>query len=232
MWDVRELARIARDGLEEASRQTIIEQAVHGIDSLSEVELHPILADAYARAGYGVHRECHYPGLQGEPGRRPKAAARQRCDLVLTPDPGAPLIDPVAELRQRDRAIGTLFESAPPAVTVHGTQPEDAFWLEVKLVSQFCYTHGVPGPNRAYSSELTNSLYIDLAKIHADEALRWSGLLLVYFTDCEETASHDLTIALHRSLDKGHTFRGPVSESFAVPERIGNAWCTIVILSR
>jgi hypothetical protein len=234
MWDARELARTARAALEAASHQSTLEQAVHGIDSLCELDFHPILAAAFSDAGFGVERERPYPSILGTSHKRPKLAARQRCDLVLTPHPTAPLIDPVEQLRAHDALLGTLFESAAPTApaTIQGTRPEDAFWLEVKLVGQYCYTQGVPGPNRAYSSELTHSLYTDLAKIHADEALRWSGLLLIYFTDCEDTASHDLTIALHRSLDKGHTFRAPISESFPIPDRIGNAWCSVVVLSR
>lgn len=232
MWDLTDLVRTVRTGLQAASEDSVREQAVHGIDALCEVDLHPIIADTLIAGGYTALRERHYPG---EPGARRKFSARQRCDVVLLPRKGAELFDPVADLLKRDKAAGTLFAAtpAPSAVeTAAIVQPEDAFWLEVKLVGQYCYTQGVPGPNRAYSSELTSSLYVDLAKINADAALKWSALLLVLFSDCEETATHDLSIALHRSLDRGHTFRAPISESFPIPDRIGNRLCTVAAIPR
>lgn len=229
MWDLHQIVRTVRAGLEAASLATVEEQAVHGIDALSEVDLHPVLAATFQRAGFGVVRERHYPG---EPGTRAKFSARQRCDIVLLPEAGQRLLDPVAELMKLDKARGTLFEAAAPIATAAGVRPEDAFWLEVKLVGQYCYTQGVPGPNRAYSSELTNSLYVDLAKIAADAALKWSGLLMVLFSDTPETAAHDLPVALHRSLDRGYCFRSPITESFAIPDRIGNRVCTVALIPR
>lgn len=229
MWDFHEIVRVSRAGLQAASQSTVEEQAVHGIDSLNETRIHPILTRAFVDQGFGVIREHPYPG---EPTKRPKLTARLRCDLVLLPAPGLTLVDPVAELLQHDKARGTLFEPVPPTHNLNGVPAEDAFWLEVKVVGQYCYTQGVPGPNRAYGSELTGSLYTDLSKIGADPALRWSGLLLILFSDTEETASHDLTIALHRSLDRGHTFRSPITETFTIPDRIGNSVCSVTILPR
>jgi hypothetical protein len=144
------------------------------------------------------------------------------------------LIDPVAELLETDRATGTLFESVAGGVarTKPACGAEEAFWLEIKVVGQYTYTLGVPGPNRAYGSELTGSLCIDLAKIGADASLRWAGLLLVLFTDEAETAEHDLLVALHRSLDKGHSFSAPLVERFEIPDRIGNRVCSVVLVPR
>ncbi|HYE60577.1 MAG TPA: hypothetical protein VD997_01155 [Phycisphaerales bacterium] len=231
MWDLHDILRTARQGLEEYSRATVIEQAVHGLDHLTEVRTHPILAAAFLAAGLGVIREHPYPGIAA---KRPKFAERQRCDLVLLPRSGQVLLDPVAELLQQDKAAGTLFESfaTQPTVALDTLRSEEALWLEVKVVGQYCYTQGVPGPNRAYGSELTGSLYTDLAKINADEALRWSALLLILYTDTSQTGSHDLTIALHRALDKGHKFRSPITETFPIPDRIGNSTCTVALLPR
>jgi hypothetical protein len=233
MWDMHELVRIARSGLEGFSRAGAEEQAVYGLDSLSEVELHPLLAEAYAGAGLGVTREWPYPGMAE---KRPKFAARARCDVVLTAGPTVSLVDPVAELLEKDKSVGTLFESAARAECAPqaGTtcQACDAFWLEVKVVGQYCYTLGVPGPNRSYSSDLTNSMYTDLAKLGADESLRWAGLLLVLFADEQATAEHDLTIALHRSLDRGFSFKSPILETFAIPDRIGNRICSVALVPR
>ncbi len=230
MWDLHHILRTARAGLERASLASVEEQAVYGIDALCEVDLHPIIADTFRSGGFTAMRERHYPG---EPGTRAKYSARRRCDVVLLPQAGQHLIDPVAELMQRDKAAGTLFEAGAATVaSIAGVRPEDAFWLEVKLVGQYCYTQGVPGPNRAYSSELTNSLYVDLAKISADAALKWSALLLVLFSDTEATAAHDLPVALHRSLDRGYSFRSPITESFDIPDRIGNRVCTVAVIPR
>lgn len=231
MWDLHEILRTARQGLEEFSRASVVEQAVHGLDYLTEVRAHPILSKAFLASGLGVIREHPYPGIAT---KRPKFAERQRCDLVLLPRQGQVLLDPVTELLQQDKLAGTLFESlaAAPTVAPDTLRSEEAFWLEVKVVGQYCYTQGVPGPNRAYGSELTGSLYTDLAKINADEALRWSALLLILYTDSEATASHDLTVALHRALDKGHKFRSPLTETFAIPDRIGNSHCTVALLPR
>jgi hypothetical protein len=231
MWDYREIVRIAREGLERHSRAGVAEQAVHGIDALSEVELHPLLASSFAEAGFFVQREWPYPGV---PDKRPKLSARNRCDVVLAPA-GLELLDPVAELLEADKATGTLFEPVADRTTVARDcvcEACDAFWLEVKVVGQYTYTLGVPGPNRSYASELTGSLRMDLAKIGADATLRWAGLLLVLFTDTRETADHDLMVGLHRSLDKGVSFSAPLVEAFDIPDRIGNRVCSVVMLPR
>jgi hypothetical protein len=231
MWDYRELVRIAREGLERHSRAGSEEQAVHGLDALSEVELHPLLAETFGAAGFGVRREWPYPGIVE---KRPKIASRNRCDVVLM-GAGQELLDPVAELLETDKAAGTLFESVAEGGTK--TRPSvcqacDAFWMEVKVVGQFTHTLGVPGPNRAYASELMGSLRVDLAKIGADSSLRWAGLLLILFTDSRETADHDLMVALHRSLDKGLSFSAPMTEAFEIPDRIGNRVCSVVMVPR
>jgi hypothetical protein len=229
MWDYRELVRIAREGLEGYSRAGAVEQAVYGLDALSEVELHPLLASAFEGAGLGVRREWPYPG---DVEKRQKLGARSRCDLVLT-GAGEELLDPVAELLETDKAAGTLFEAAP-TLTQAGPRrfAGDALWMEVKVVGQYTYTLGVPGPNRAYGSDLTGSLAIDLAKIAADSALRWAGLLLVLFTDERETADHDLMVALHRALDKGLSFSAPLVEAFEIPDRVGNRVCSVALVPR
>src|SRR3954464_13431152 len=114
MWDHRELVRIARAGLEACSRAAEAEQAVYGLDAMREVELHPMLANAYSAAGLGVRREWPYPGVSE---KRPKFSARARCDLVLTERPGMELVDPVAELLEADRAAETLFGAVAGAAT-------------------------------------------------------------------------------------------------------------------
>jgi len=227
VWDAQRLVEIVADGLADASRRSRLEQAVRGIDACSEVDLHPLLAASLEQAGFGVLREHPYPG---DVARRRKRPERERCDLVLTAQCGLGVADPVAELLQKDRAAGTLFEHAAAEPDRAGlTAPEDAFWMEVKAVGQFTYTQGVPGPNAAYSSELTGALTMDLAKLSREPAVRWGGLLLVMFTDEQRTAEHDLNVALHRALDKGVQMRPPRSAGFEIPDRIGNRWCEVAL---
>jgi len=228
VWDPRELALAARRGLEAASARTVVEQAVHGVDALAEIQLHPLLAEAFAAAGYGVVREAPYPANSSPTLKR---RDRERCDLVLTPSPDAVLIDPVIELRADAARAGTLFAgAASPPPSPGRVSPADAFWIEIKLVGQYTHTLGVPGPNRAYGGELTMSVARDLAKLGADPGIRDSALLLVLFTDTQATAEHDLTVALHKALDRGVRLRWPAVERFPIPERIGNTLCTVALI--
>lgn len=224
MWDAAELVAAARDTLREESERSIAEQAIHGIDALSEVALHPLLAAGFAARGWGVAREQPYPG---EVSRRAKRPQRERCDLVLLPPGCTALADPVVQLLEADKAAATLF--AGLAGTAVGAAPGDAFWIEVKAVGQYTYTLGVPGPNRTYAGELTRSLTGDLAKLSRERLLRAGGLLLVLFTADEATAEHDVGVALHRALDRRVEFRTPRVERFALPDRIGNGVCTVAL---
>jgi hypothetical protein len=169
----------------------------------------------------------------------PPDSARERCDLVLTPRPGQRLADPiVARRRARDRrraAAGTLFESlvatepdeAPPAPDA--LPPQDAFWLEVKLVAQYSFENGVPGPNRTYASQLLRRTTADLAKIAKDPLIAAGGLLLILFTDDAATADHDLVVLAHRCLDRSLTDASPVSRRFPICDRVGNGLCTVAL---
>src|SRR5512133_3633664 len=88
-----------------------LEQAVRGLDSLSEVELQALLACGLACL-YDVAREAHYPSTKGR-----KLSHRARCDLAVTPK-GRPL--------QLDGRPPDLF-SAPDQAP-----PQEALWLEIK----------------------------------------------------------------------------------------------------
>lgn len=231
MWDWYDIARHVRDGLAAHEAQCAREQAVYGLDARAELSLHPLIADALTVSGLGVERKVPYPG---EVAARRKLNNRNRCDIVLKPSPAAKLRDPVRVLKAKDLRIGTLFEQAEetaPTAQEAATEidPAQACWLEVKVVGQFTFTHGVPGANRTYAGELTTSCRTDLAKLAADPLIGKGALLLVMFTDEFETARHDLLIALHRALDKGVAFRSPILEHFAMLDRIGNRCCTIAI---
>jgi hypothetical protein len=229
MWRPEQIAGIAAEALRARSDALVAEQAVRGLDSGLETSFHPLLAEGMQRAGLGVFREQPYPG---ERARRPRHAERERCDLVLTRSPGAPLIDPVAVLKATDAAEGTLFEAAAPAMLAAetGVDPADAFWLEVKVVGQFCFTNGVPGPNRAYSSELLRISASDIPKLSKEERIRWSGVLLILFTADEATAKHDFGAFMHKCIDRDLPVGSPALECFAIPDLIGNARCTVAVV--
>lgn len=228
MWVYAEILGAAARGLAQREGELRAEQAVRGLDAQSELELHPLLAASLASQGWGVWREVPYPGAVGRPGQRPKRAQRERCDLVLTPGPDQPPADPVAILRAHDAAADTLFERQ--ARSAPGTPPEECCWLEVKVVGQHACTHAVPGPNAAYSTELTRALGEDVLKLNAEPGVRFGGVLVVLFTAEEAIACHDLAIACHRALDRGARFRAPLREGFEITDRIGNRRCDAVLV--
>ena len=205
------------------------EHAVHALDSLDELALHEVLARGFLASGFGVHREVPYPAQSvSKRGRRRAARSeRSRCDLVLTPGVHDELADPVRELVESDSLDGTLFAHAPTQRS-HAVRPEDAFWLEVKLVGQNAYSCGVPGPNRSYSSELLASL-ADARKLADDSSIARGASLIVLFTETPETASHDLLMAAHRGLDRGIPLSSPLVEHFSIRDRIGNHSCSVAL---
>lgn len=230
-WPIDPLADAVAHGFRTRARALLEEQAVRGIDALAEVDLHPLLSLAFESEGWGVLSEQPYPGV---PERRPSHAQRERCDLVLTPYPGQTLIDPVAELRALDKAAGTLFEESaarmrPPAATDRVTVDE-AFWLEVKTIGQFTYTRGIPGPNRAYASELVAGPAADAVKLEWDPHIAHAAVLVVLFTADEATARHDLGVMMHRLLDRELPVLAPVVRSVPIPDLIGNSVCSAAMI--
>lgn len=262
MWDAGNIVAVAAGALRAEHDRLCAEQAVHNIDALEEVEVHPLLARGFAEAGFGVLREQPYPAQwRAKPGRRrvlPEQTERQRCDLVLTPEPGQVLADSLIETRavETDRrlASGTLFAPVVEQIAAQGlTQPEPgkakrkraaagpaatepagaernviaadtAYWLEVKLVGQFCYTAGVPGPNPAYATELVRGIGTDIRKLAADPEILRSGVLLLLPCAQSETAEADLVELTRRCLARGVPLRLPLTEGFGITERIGNRW--------
>lgn len=220
LWSAFEIAAIAARALRGAAEALDTEQSPRGLDALDELALHPILADGLAAEGLGVLREQPYPGAAGHPIRR----ERERCDLVLTDSPGLPLRDPVSDRRERRAAVGTLFErhvaeSQPPAA---GVPCDEAFWLEVKVVGQFCFTDGVPGPNPTYVADMTACLS-DLAKLARDPIILHAAAVTIVFSQDERTLRHDFAIAVDRAIRGQTPIGGPGLECFAITDRIGNA---------
>ena len=108
--------------------------------------------------------------------------------------------------------------------------PAEALWLEVKTLGQFCFKRGVPVPNATYAAELTQAVFDDLAKLSHEPLIRHGALVLVLFTVDRGTAEHDVGVAMHRALDKGIVFRSPITGGFEISDRIGNAWCAVVVV--
>lgn len=287
MWQAEAILEAAVGALRAREAAFAAEQGYRGLDSLDEVELHPVLADGLARelacdAGAAEHgatrvlREQAYPaewrkkrGKRGKQGDQadalPREQDRRRCDLVLIPecagaaepaqgaastdssggslrDGSSRLIaDELVGLRraraEREALRGTLFEAVAPEVSgaeearggllAAPVSAADAFWLEVKVVGQFCYTSGVPGPNGTYASQLVRGVGADIRKLRDDPSIVRGAALLVLFAADELVASHDLLALSHRCIDAGLPIRSPLAAGFAIPDRIGNQWCAV-----
>jgi hypothetical protein len=172
-------------------------------------------------------------------GELPDPRDRLRCDLVLTPAPGLKLGDPLAIVKtaraRKQQAAGTLFaaveaaepELAPPADTC---PPEDAFWLELKVVGQFTYSAGIAGPNSSYSAELSRGPAADVKKLSSDGRILHAAALILLFTHDLPTAEHDLGQALHRCLDRNLPIGSPTRRSIPITDRIGNQFLTACLV--
>ena len=203
---IPDIAETVQHGLMRAFAACDAEQAVYGLDCLDEVTLHRNIEQGFHGAGFGVYREQRYPGDR----RRRSLSEGERCDFVLTPD-GRPLM--------KEEAKGTLFDS-PDALEL-----SEAFWLEVKIVSQFT----VDGPNRNYTSQLLATVRQDIAKLSKDSGILRAGLLLVMFVRDQRVADHDLRIWQDRCLERGLPIGAPAIRSFAITDRHGNALCAIAV---
>jgi hypothetical protein len=213
-------------GLAAAETELAAEQAVHGLDALAEIALHPILTRGLHEAGYAAFRETPYPG---QPEILPKESERLRCDLVVTSGGTTGILDSVRRGKELQRAEGTLFaEVASEMVTppVGAVPPEEALWLEVKTIGQSTYVDGVAGPNRSYTSQFSTCL-ADIRKLASADAIEQAALAIVLFNAAPEIAQHDLTMCMHKCLDRRLPVVDLRTESFPIADRIGNAVCTV-----
>jgi hypothetical protein len=218
IWDAHAIADRLEARFRARAAADDLEQAVYGFDAEGELGLHPMIREALAvdgagaepqtaRAGrWGVLAEQRYP----DDWSKPKKSDAKRCDVVLTPAPG-PLRDP--EVR------GTLFDD-PQA-----WDPEEALWLEVKLVTQFT----TAGPFRGYAKELMNPVAADVKKLWRDGRIMHAALLLLLWTASRETALHDLQAWHRRCLDRGFPLSLPVCRGFELTDRIGHGWAQIAV---
>ena len=206
MWSVADIADAVEAGLVDEAERLDAEHAVYGLDAKDEVQLHPLLAAALQRAGYGVHCEQRYPADR----TKSKRSEGERCDLVLTPS-GRSLGAP-------DQAT-TLFDP-PDAVDL-----DDAFWLEVKVIAQYT----CDGPNHNYTSQLLTPARKDVRKLSKDHDTHHAGLLIVLFSQDERVAEHDLAQWLHRALERNLPVQSPSLREFAITDRLGNALCALAL---
>lgn len=229
MWNSVKIILHFQEQLKLVDRQLRDQQGYAGIDSYSEVKLHPLLSQHVADFAYGIHREVGYPT---SPLIRPNNAQRQRCDLVLTPENNRAIFDPIDEQRTQDRAVGTLFETValdrqPSADQVLPTQ---AYWIEIKAIAQFRYVDGVPGPNSSYTSELLTGPRVDVIKLASDPQIRHGASLVVLFTQEQDAGRHDIAALSQSLLDLDLPISVPEIESFAISNHAGNEWCTLGLI--
>jgi hypothetical protein len=222
--DFDRILECVAEAVSEADRAAHVEQATRGVDAMPEAALQDLIAAACARAGFGVYREQPFPS---DVGYHVKESARGRCDMALT-EGGAALEDPQRVLLEELAKKGTLFAGADEA---RGAAPEEAVWLEVKVVKQFTYSRGVPGPNRGYGSELMRAVEGDLGKLSRDARIARGALLVLVFSDCEATGVHDLGVAVRGALKAGMTLREPRMRAVRIDDRVGQGSCVLGLVS-
>lgn len=204
-WDFVHIVDVLSRAIERAEAALREEQAVYGLDSLAELKLHELIAQAFVGA-YSVAREVHYPSSRGN-----KLTHRQRCDMVLCPL-GKPL--------KPDAKPASLFD--PP----EQTDPTDALWLEVKCAYQFReggVRHG------GYSSQWRGAVVSDLKKMESDELIRHAGLLLVVFTESLEVFEKDVQLFEDVLVQKEVLAGFRQTRSVRITERMGHRYCSVVL---
>lgn len=206
-----------------AIAQSEIEQAAHGADARSEQEFHDFLAESFRESGFGTFSEQPFPG---DIGFHLRESARERCDFALTMDRRA-LRDPQRDLLEQLEQRSTLFADANLNET--GADPEEAVWVEVKVIRRFVAGRHAPGPNRAYGAEMSRAVR-DLHKLHKDTRIRRAALLLILFTESAEIANRDIRDAVVLAMTEGLFPKEPRVESMSIPDRIGNGIASVVLM--
>jgi hypothetical protein len=220
VWTIDQIADHIAESIELENCRLRDEDAIVGVDGLDETSIHPIIEIVLKAAGYGVWREFPFPSPKK---RRAKNSERERCDLVLTEDPDSPVIDLVEVDKREHELEGTLFAPvAEQAAQIKGTRPEDALWLEIKVCGQYEFVSGVPVPNTAYTTGVVLAPATDIKKLAKERVVAEAASVLILFATDEDTARHDLQIAVHKWLDKSLPIRSPSIRVIPIDERIGN----------
>ncbi len=227
MWTIDQIADAIAESISRENLRLRDEDAVVGVDGLDETSIHPVLESSLKALGFGVWREFPFPTPKK---RRAKNSERERCDLVITQDPGLPVID-LVEIDKREHELeGTLFAPvAEQPATIKGTRPEEALWLEIKVCGQYEFVSGVPIPNTAYTTGVVLAPATDIKKLAKERAIAEAASVLVLFATDEETARHDLQIAVHKWLDKSLPIRSPSISITPIDERIGNTVAAVCV---
>lgn len=207
-WSCPALADELQAGLARASDEVEAEQAVRGLDSRSELSLHPLIHGAWRDAGYGVHPEQRYPRDRGKRRR----SEGSRCDMVVTPGQ--------RPLAPDETQLGLFSPEAPVA-------PGDALWVEVKVVAQFRELT----PNQAYAEAMQRPVFQDLEKLASDPGIHHAVVLLVLFTADLFTALHDLEVWAERAGEAGLRVGERELRSLLIGDRVGNRCCTLALFS-
>ncbi len=211
-WDFFEVAEALGSALARAESELRLEQAVYGLDTRPEVELHGILA-RHLGERFGVHREVHYPSSAGR-----KLSHRQRCDLVLTPR-GTTLLSDVEAGRP-----ATLFDAPRDPASL--CPPDRALWLEVKVAYQFREGGARHG---GYGAQWRKAVIDDLRKMEADPLIREAGLVLVVFNESADILEKDLAI-FEDLLMIGEVLAGfRQVRSTPILDRIGHRLATVAV---
>ena len=203
--DLHTLADHLETVLRQREADLRLEQAVYGLDTLSEVELHALLADGLVQY-YEVAREVHYPSTSGR-----KLSHRARCDLALTAK-GFPI--------QLDSRPPDLFSPE------HVARPQEALWLEIKAAWQFReggVRHG------GYGGQWRNAIAADLMKMERDPLIEEAALLLVVFNESDQILAKDLDL-LEMVLAEKEVLAGfRQVRSVPIQDRIGHRICTVAL---
>lgn len=204
-WDLSTVADQLEEGIARAEQELRLEQAVYGLDSRDEVQMHALLAEVLTEH-YCVSREVHYPSTAGR-----RQTHRQRCDLVLSPA-GRPL--------KRDTQLPTLFDAAELC------PPEEALWLEVKVAYQFREGGARHG---GYGAQWRQAVVADLLKMEGEPLIREAALLLVVFNESRAVLDKDLDLFESVLAQKEVLAGFRQVRSVPIVERIGHRVCTVAL---
>jgi len=259
VWTLDELADALAAALTEREASLTTEQTFSGLDSMSEVQLHEVMAGSLASSGWAVLREVPFPSqvrskrlTKDETSRQAaQRSERERCDLVVLPERGEggegaagggqTLLDPRDDYADDLERAASLFAEVGPGEDVssdaaQAVRPQDAWWLEFKSVGQFSVPEsadfeggGEARANKSYSSFVSGVLR-DARKLNSDPLIELAACGLVLFTAERAIAEHDLGALMHRLLDKNAPIREQVVRHLPISDRIGNAWCSIALM--
>jgi hypothetical protein len=205
LWDFCDIADHLAKTIEHAESDLRLEQAVYGLDSHDERQLHELLAAGLA-SFYSVAREVHYPSSVGN-----KLTHRQRCDLVLAPH-GLPL--------RLDSRPPTLFD--PPA----SCPPDRALWLEVKVAYQYREGNQIHG---GYGSQWRSAVVADLKKMESEPLIKEAGLLLIVFNESPEIFAKDVELFEDVLAQKEVLAGFRQVRSIPILDRMGHQLCSIAL---